>query len=74
MLFKVCENEMLVKRKDTNCHVLLINKQIESNNINTSLKTLVGILTAKIASTLQDFGGNIYSKNSMIMYVINDKF
>ena len=38
-------------------------------------KTLEGILTAKITSNntnkiivLQDFGGNTYSKNSMIIY------
>ena len=44
-------------------------------------KTLVGILIAKITSdntnktiVSQDFGGNTYSKNSMIIYNINDKF
>ena len=39
-----------------------------------------GLLTAKIASDntikikSQDFGGNKYSKNIMLIYVINDKF
>ena len=44
-------------------------------------KTLEGVLTAKITSdntnkiiVLEDFGGNNYSKNSMIIYIINDKF
>ena len=36
--------------------------------------TLEGIRTAKIASSFQYFGGNIYSKNRKIMYIINDKF
>ena len=67
---RCCKN-----KKSTNCYVLLINKQIESNNnIKTSLKTLVGTLTAKIASSLQDFGGNTYSKNNRIIYIINYKF
>ena len=44
-------------------------------------KTLEGISKAKITSdntnkiiVSQDFGGNTYSKNSMIIYNINDKF
>ena len=44
-------------------------------------KTLEGISTAKITSdntnkiiVSQDFGGNAYSKNSIIIYNMNDKF
>ena len=47
----------------------------------TSHKSLEGISITKITSdntnkiiVLQDFGGNTYSKNSMIRYIINDKF
>ena len=50
-------------------------QQIEDNAcIITPHMTLVRIFTAKIASSSSDFGGNIYSKNSTIIYIINDKF
>ena len=49
--------------------------------VKMSHKTLERILTAKITSdntnkmiVLQDFGENTYSKNSMIIYIIYDKF
>ena len=49
--------------------------------IKSSHKTLKGILTAKITSdnankiiVSRDFGGNTYSKNTMIIYNTNDKF
>ena len=36
--------------------------------------TLEGISTANKITVSRDFGGNKYSKNSWIMYIINDYF
>ena len=53
---------------------------ISTTQLESSHKTLDRISTAKITSdntnkitVSQDFGGNTYSKSSMIIYIINDK-
>ena len=73
-LVKICKKKMkllkikreikIKKKKRKRKMVILIRNMHISKNISDN--------TNKIKS--QDFGGNKYSKNIMIIYVINDKF
>ena len=63
-----------------NLKKILVQQIYNTNNCHKTLRG-GGLLTAKITShntnkiiVSQDFGGNTYSKNIMIIYVINDKF
>ena len=49
-------------------------KKIKSCLKNTTPKTNITSDNANKITVSQDFGGNTYSKNSMILYNTNDKF